>query len=177
MPTGRIPSLGNPACFISKARKSFGRFFQGLEYRRRMLSNLWKSPIAGFQSLEKCSHHAWHKFTLLTYRGVLSESACGRQAPCSRCTLRPILLEGRGRVEYGADVLGEGLSGKWFLQYVQPFRQMALRFHDVRGIAGHKEDADTGPEFLNVFRQLLAAHIRHDHIGQEQVNRFRVLIA
>lgn len=48
--------------------------------------------------------------------------------------------------------------------------QLALLRDDVGRVAGHKEDSDLWPKRDDLPREILAVHLRHQHIGQQQVD-------
>ena len=42
------------------------------------------------------------------------------------------------------------------------------------GIAGHERDADLRPDGFQLRREFPSAHLGHDHVAQEEVNRARI---
>ena len=69
------------------------------------------------------------------------------------------------------------IASEGFCQECQMLFQHTQLGDHVGGIAGHEQHLDAWPPSSDEPRQQPAIHPRHDHIGQQQVNRRRVLHA
>ena len=48
--------------------------------------------------------------------------------------------------------------------------------NDLGGVAGHEQESEIRSPGRYFFTEVAAAHVRHDHVGEEQINLARILI-
>jgi len=59
---------------------------------------------------------------------------------------------------------------KRFLDEIYPFIQHTLVGDDISGIAGHEQPFELRGAVKEVVGQIPAVHLRHDHVGDQQVD-------
>jgi hypothetical protein len=67
-----------------------------------------------------------------------------------------------------ADFLRESKECKGFMQergsLLDTFPQQG-----ILGVAGHEQDHQSGPQFPGAFGEFASAEVRHNHIGQQEI--------
>lgn len=69
-----------------------------------------------------------------------------------------------------ADFYRQFVYEKWFLNKFHPLFEHAVMSDNIGRIAGHVKDFKIGPADEQLRCQVTAVHLRHDHVGHEQVN-------
>ena len=64
----------------------------------------------------------------------------------------------------------QGRGGKGLLQEGHAFVQDALMDDGILGVGGGKKNLGAGLECSDTIGQLFTAHMRHDDIGEQQIN-------
>jgi hypothetical protein len=80
-------------------------------------------------------------------------------------------------VQHISDHLRQSRQGKGLLDEMNPFFQNPPMGDGVGRVAGHEKRLDIGFQDADSIRKVLAIHVRHDHVGQEQMDIAGVSLA
>jgi hypothetical protein len=73
-------------------------------------------------------------------------------------------------VDGAADAGEQGGLGEWFFQEVDLIGEGAVGVQDRLGVSGHVQDGQGWADGVHPPGHLVAEHLGHDHIGEQQVD-------
>src|SRR5215831_151983 len=135
--------------------------------RRRRLPGFAARPSSDWLCRARPSYEGVHGSDTVAYLVPFRQTA----RPSGRCEARLGGMARAREIERLANALGEGSGREGLLQERGARAEYAMADDRVVGVARHVQHAEVGPEGTQPLGKLAATHPRHDHVGEQEIER------